>query len=336
FAHRYGDCKDKATLLSSMLKQAGVDSYYLVINTHRGAVGPDTPPMMYLFNHMILAVKLPPGLMDSRYEAIFDHPKLGKLLVFDPTDEKTPFGHLRSELQGNYSLLLTPEGGELIRTPQLPAGSNGISHTGHFTLDADGALRGDVNVMRKGDFATFERYEQISVANSKDRLKRIEQEVSHSIGMFEITKAQMLNLDVTDQPFGYAFDIVANSYAKHAGSLLTVRPRVMGVRSSDIMEEKEPRKFPVVFAGPERDVDIYEIALPAGYDVEDLPAPTDMDFSFASYHSKTEKKGNTLVYSRVFEVKELSVPLEKLDELKKFYRAIASDERGTAVLKPKP
>jgi len=335
FAHRYGDCKDKATLLSSMLKQAGVDSYYLVINTHRGAVGPDTPPMMYLFNHMILAVKLPPGVMDSRYEAIFDHPKLGKLLVFDPTDEKTPFGHLRSELQGNYSLLLTPEGGELVRTPQLPPGSNGISHNGHFTLDANGTLKGDVNVMRKGDFATFERYEQISVANSKDRLKRIEQEVSHSIGMFEITKAQMLNLDVTDQPFGYAFDIVANSYAKHAGNLLTVRPRVMGVRSSDIMEEKEPRKFPVVFAGPEKDVDTYEIALPAGYDVEDLPAPTDVDFSFASYHSKTEKKGDTLVYSRLFEVKELSVPLEKLDELKKFYRAIASDERGTAVLKPK-
>ena len=101
------------------------------------------------------------------------------------------------------------------------------------------------------------------------------------------------------------------------------------------MEEKEPRKFPVVFAGPEKDVDIYEIALPAGYDVEDLPAPTDVDFSFASYHSKTEKKGNTLVNSRVFEVKELSVPLEKLDELTKFYRAIASDERGTAVLKPK-
>jgi len=159
FNHRYGDCKDKATLLSSMLKQVGVDSYYVVINTRRGAVGPDTPPMMYLFNHVILAVKLPEGSNDVRYEAVFDHPKLGKLLIFDPTDEKTPFGHLRSELQGNYSLLVTPDGGELIKTPQLASGTNGIQHKGNLTLDASGTLKGQVTVTRKGDFATYERYE---------------------------------------------------------------------------------------------------------------------------------------------------------------------------------
>jgi hypothetical protein len=317
-----------------MLKLADIDSYYLFINTRRGAVEPQTPPAR-MFDHAILAIKLPDQVQDQRFMAVMDHPKLGRLLIFDPTDEKTPIGGLDGDLQANYAFLVTPDGGELIRTPQLPPASNGISHSGHFTLDANGTLKGDVNVMRKGDFATFERYEQISVANSKDKVKRIEQEVSHSIGMFEITKAQMLNLDLTDQPFGYTFDIVANSYAKHAGNLLTVRPRVLGVRSSDIMEEKEPRKFPVIFPGPERDIDTYEIALPAGYDVEDLPAPTDVDYSFASYHSKTEKKGDALIYTRVFEVKELNVPLEKLDELKKFYRAIASDERSTAVLKSK-
>ena len=335
FNHHYGDCKDKATLLSSMLKQTGVDSYYIAINTHRGTVGPDTPPMMYLFNHVILAIKLPAGVTDPRYEAILDHPKLGRLLVFDPTDEKTPFGHLRSELQGNYSLLVTPDGGELIETPRLSPGTNGISHAGYLSLQPNGTLIGQITVTRKGDFANYERHEQISVPTSKDRVKRIEQEVSHSIGMFEITSAQMLNLDVTDLPFGYVFNLLAMNYAKPAGNLLTVRPRVMGVRSSDIMEEKEPRKFPVTFAGPEKDMDMFEIALPAGYEVDDLPPPVDVDYSFASYHSKTEKKDNVLVYARTFEIKELVVPLEKLDELKKLYRIIASDERNTAVLKPK-
>jgi hypothetical protein len=61
----------------------------------------------------------------------------------------------------------------------------------------------------------------------------------------------------------------------------------------------------------------------------DLPAPTDVDCS------KTEADGNTLVYTRTFEIKELSAPLDKLDQLKTFYRAIGSDERGTAVLKAK-
>jgi hypothetical protein len=34
------------------------------------------------------------------------------------------------------------------------------------------------------------------------------------------------------------------------------------------------------------------------------------------------------------EIKQLSVPVSQMDELKKFYRLIASDERNTAVLKP--
>jgi len=65
-----------------------------------------------------------------------------------------------------------------------------------------------------------------------------------------------------------------------------------------------------------------------------VPPPVDADFGFASYHSKTEVKGNVIGYSRSFEVKELSVPVSKADELKRLYRIIASDERNTAVLKP--
>ena len=82
----------------------------------------------------------------------------------------------------------------------------------------------------------------------------------------------------------------------------------------------------------ERDTDTFEITLPAGYEVDDLPPPVDVDFSFASYHSKSESAGNVLKYSRTFEIKELSVPLSKMDDLKKFYRIIAGDERNTAVL----
>ena len=39
-------------------------------------------------------------------------------------------------------------------------------------------------------------------------------------------------------------------------------------------------------------------------------------------------------YTRNMEIKELSVPVSKMDELKKFDRMIAPDERHTAVLKP--
>jgi hypothetical protein len=60
----------------------------------------------------------------------------------------------------------------------------------------------------------------------------------------------------------------------------------------------------------------------------------DVDYSFASYHSKTEATGKVLHYERKIEIKELSVPVDKIEQLRKFYRMVASDERNTAVLKP--
>src|SRR5215470_13147235 len=63
FAHRYGDCKDKATLMGTMLREIGIESYYAHINTERGAVTPATPAHAG-FNHTIIAIQLPEGLSD--------------------------------------------------------------------------------------------------------------------------------------------------------------------------------------------------------------------------------------------------------------------------------
>ena len=142
FAHRYGDCKDKATLMSSMLKSIGVDSYYVVINTERGSITPEMPAHMGGFDHAILAIKLPDGVADPSLVAVMQHPKLGRLLFFDPTDELTPFGSLRGALQANYALLVTPDGGELTELPQLPPAMNGIRRTREADAYADGNADG--------------------------------------------------------------------------------------------------------------------------------------------------------------------------------------------------
>jgi len=262
------------------------------------------------------------------------HPKLGNILFFDPTDEYTPLGYLRGELQGNHGLLVTPDGGELVQLPQLPAAMSGVERTAKLTLSPNGTLRGDVVETRRGDSGLWQRMALKSVTKSTDQIKPIENLVSHSLATFQLTKATVLNLNQTDLPFGYRYSFVADNYAKTAGNLLLVRPRVLGNRSSDILETKEARKYPVEFTGPERDVDTFEIAMPAGYEVDDLPPPVNADYSFASYHSKTEVNGDTLKYTRTFEVKELSVPLSKVEDLKKLYRIIAGDERNNAVLKP--
>jgi hypothetical protein len=332
YSHRYGDCKDKATLLSAMLHEIGIESYYVLINTGRGEITSEMPPQIH-FNHAILAIQLPKGVKDSALVAVKDYPKLGTLLFFDPTDQTTPFGQLRGALQANFGLLATPDGGELTELPQLPAAMNAVHRHGKFTLTPNGALTGDVSELRVGDRAAEQREILKSVSKAEDKIKPIETLLAQSLTSFRIIKATVSNLDQTDLPFGFDFSFIA-AYAKPAGDLLLVRPRVIGAEGSGVLETKEPRQYPIEFPGPARDTDSFEIALPPGYVVDDVPPAVDLDYSFASYHSKTEAVGNVLRYTRSFEIKELSVPMNKMDDLKKFYRAIAGDERNTAVLKP--
>jgi hypothetical protein len=333
FSHRYGDCKDKATLMRTMLREIGVDSYQVSINTERGAVTREAPAHNG-FNHVILAIKLPNDMKDPSLIAVMQHPKFGTILFFDPTSDLTPLGQIRGHLQANYGLLVTPGGGELVELPQQPSAMNSIQRVGKLTLDVNGMLQGDVKEVRLGDQAWSERWRLRSVTNNTDRIKPIESLLAGSLSSFQITRATLVNVDHTDQPFGLNYTFQSGNYAKLAGNLLLVRPRVLGSKSSGILETKEPRKFPLEFDGPSRDTDSFDIALPPGYEVDELPTPVDVEYSFGSYHSKTEASGQMLHYTRALEIKELSVPVSKMDELKKFYRMIATDERNTAVLKP--
>jgi hypothetical protein len=333
FAHRYGDCKDKATLMQSMLHEMGVDSFPVIVNHRRGAVRPGMPAYFASFDHVVVAVKLPENLEDPSLIATLKHPRLGTLLFFDPTNEKTPFGEIGGYLQANYGLLVTPAGGELLELPREASDLNGIRRSAKLTLSMTGDLQGDVLEMRMGDRAWSGREIYISAQQESDKIKPLEKLLSDSLSIFHITHASVSNLTQTDSPLIWNYSFRAENYAKFAGSLLLVRPRVLGRKSSALLETSEPRRYPVEFEGPSQDMDSFEITLPRGYVADDLPPAVDADFGFASYHSKTEMAGNVLRYHRTFEVKELSVPLDQVDQLKKFYRIIASDERNNAVLK---
>jgi hypothetical protein len=335
YAHRYGDCKDKANLLRSMLREIGIDTYHVVIYTERGAITLQTPAH-HGFNHAILAIKLPEGLTDPSLVATIDHPKLGRILFFDPTNDLIPFGQLPGYLQANYGLLVTPEGGELVALPQQPSTMNSISRTAHLTLDMKGTLKGEVQERRLGERASSERWRLRTITKDTDRIKPIEEVLAGSLGSFQITKATLLNAQQTDQPFGFNYSFESPNYAKNAGNLILVRPRVIGQKALGFLETKEERKFPIEFEEPTRDTDSFEITIPPGYVVDDIPPTVDADYGFASYHSKTVVTGNVVDYTRTFELKELSVPVSRADDLKKFYRIIASDERNTVVLKPSP
>ncbi|MGH9775284.1 MAG: DUF3857 domain-containing protein [Candidatus Acidiferrales bacterium] len=330
FSHRYGDCKDKATLLSAMLHEIGVESYYVVAQTTRGVVLPDFPTAL-TFNHVILAIHFPDSVPDDQLFALIHHPKLGRLLLFDPTDPYTPLGYLPSELQDNYGLLVTPEGGELVKMPLAPATANRLMCTAKLSLDSSGSLSGQIEEIRWGATGVDERA-RFLLASGNDRIHLIENRLNPALSGFTLSKITISNLEKYSQNFVLDYQIVVQNYSKSAGNLLIVRPRVLGQKGSDLFHDAT-RKYPVVFSEATLQTDLFTITLPPGYVADELPPPVKIENDFGSYSSQVELVGNELRYKRSYEIHSSLVPPEKLAEVKQFFGQIADDEKASAILR---
>jgi len=329
FANQYGDCKDKATLLSTMLSEIGIESYYVLIHTQRGIVVPGFPSIQ--FNHAILAIRLPDSVPDTTLFAITKDPKLGRLLFFDPTNKYVPLGYLPSYLQENYGLVVTHDGGKLALLPLLPAPVNRLLRTAKLNLSEAGNLDGEVQEIRWGAPAITSRAQFMESPPGK-RSKVIESFLGNFLNNFTLTSVSAESLEQYDQTLTLDYKFVVEGYAKTTGNLMILRPRVVGAKGSNLLAGKT-RKYPIEFGEATRQDDVFDITLPADYVVDEMPRPVQVDCAYGSYKSEIKVANNTLHYKRTYEIKEIIVPTEKLDEVRNFFKEIAADERSTAVLR---
>ncbi|HYX53062.1 MAG TPA: DUF3857 and transglutaminase domain-containing protein [Candidatus Limnocylindrales bacterium] len=331
FNHRYGDCKDKATVLSAMLAQIGVKSYYVIVNASRGIVTKNSPPNIGGFNHMILAIALPDASYSKPLPALYNHPQLGRLLIFDPTNEFVPFGEIPHYEQDNYGLLVGEQGGDLIHLPLSTPESNGVTRTAKLKLLPDGTLQGQIEEKYTGYNAMLGRM-FLQRETETDRRKFIERLAGRSLGAFQLDNYELLNDSDIDQDLIIRYTFSAPHYAKNAGAMLLVRPRVLGEMAGQ-WDANKPRHYAYEFRAPFLNRENVEITLPDGFKVDELPDPIKASFQFAEYASKTENSGNVLKYSREYRQLATEVPLDQMDQLKKLFGEINLDEKNMAVLK---
>jgi len=329
-AHRYGDCKDKAMLLHTMLAQIGVKSYYMLVHATRGIFTENTPPNAY-FNHAILAIQLPDSSYTKKFPAVYEHAKLGHLLIFDPTSDLVPFGDIPYYEQDNYALMVKENGGDYIHLPVSKPEMNELRRTAKLKLLPDGTLQGEIEEVRSGWHAHLER-RFLQNETQNDRKKLIEHFLGRAMGNFQVDKFEVVNSDDIDKDLILRYTFKADHYAKNAGPLLLLRPRIVGEKA-DYFDPTKPRHYAYEFPVPFLDTDSVEITLPDGFKIDELPEPAKAAFSFAQYNSKTEADGNVLKYSRQYKMAATEVPLDSMDQLKKLFSQINVDEKNMAVLK---
>lgn len=328
YRNRYGDCKDKATLMIAMLDAVGVRATWVMVDDKRGVVDPAVPSLMG--DHMITAIEIPKGYENPALRAVVTAKTGKRYLIFDPTNQYVPIGLLPTYLQGGYGLLVAGADSEAIALPVLKPDADTVNRTATFTLDVDGSLTGSVTVKRVGASSDDLR-ESLTMSSDKEKRQGLENSLRSDFSSFQVNKEEIENTRNLDQALTMRYDFTASSYAKKAGDLLLVRPRVL---STDSLHISDPaRNFPVEFASTGEWRDSFDLKIPAGYTVDELPDPTDADAGFASYHSEVKADGNVLHYSREYVVKKLELGADDYAALRKFEGEIYTDENRSAVLK---
>jgi hypothetical protein len=332
FRNRYGDCKDKTTLLISLLRVAGIPAYYFHVDSRRGIIDPEAPSL--IGNHMITAIELPDGETDPRLLARVKAINGKTLLIFDPTDEVTPVGLIRSELQGGYGNIANGEFSQVLRMPVLPPEAEGLNRKGTFTLAADGTLSGDIREQFIGDDATGERW-FIKDNDSREMHEKLERGLGSDLPGLSFKGFEFSGAAELDHPLDLELHLAAAGYAHPSGPLLLLRPRVLGSHARvvpDVMDGSE-RAYPIEMGHPGRWRDSFDISIPDGYVIDDIPDPVDVDVDFASYHASVSAQGKVLHYESEYVVRDIEIPPAKAAAFRQLESAILSNEKGAAVLK---
>src|SRR5256886_5512461 len=132
-ATRYGDCKDKATLFIALARRLGLRAYPLLLSS-TGGIARDRPSAL-AFDHMIAAGERPCGC-----------------LHLDLTSELTPFGSLPPSEQGEFGLMVHPDGsGEEITFPSNWTAANRASPQLTGELSPQGGFHGRYVHVATGD-----------------------------------------------------------------------------------------------------------------------------------------------------------------------------------------
>jgi len=329
FAKSYGDCKDKANLMRAMLKVLNITSYPVGIYSGDPDFVHEEWPSPTQFNHCIIAIKVSD---ETQAATIVIHPTLGRLLIFDATDENTTIGDLPEHEQGSWALLVAGESGSLIRVPVTPVEGNFLERQIQAHLAADGSLAATIQENANGRWASGYRGEFRSLSRT-DYQKVIERWISAGVTAAKINKVEPRD-DRDSGRFNLDVDFTAPSYGQVMQERLMIfKPAIVSRRDALPLTDLK-RKQPVVLTANAYSETLH-LQLPAGFAVDELPDPMKLDTSFGSYAINYEVKGNELLFTRKLVQKAGTIPVEQYNAVRSFFEKIRAAEQSPVVLAKK-
>ncbi len=303
-SNEYGDCKDKHTLLATMLKAAGIEAWPVLISSS-GELDPAIPSPAQ-FDHVITVV-----------------PRNGKLTWMDSTAEVAPVGVLVGPLRDKQALAIPPgKAAYLERTPaDLPfpqmmsfRADGKLSDKGEFTARLEQSYRGDTELMMRAAFRQVPQSEW----------KQFVQRFSSTIGFGgEVKEPEVSTVDKTSEPFHIAYDYTREKYGEWDDHRIGPPMPAVGWELPPGVKQVKPVDD-IEIGSPGEQVYTSNVKLPEGWHLFP-PGGMDLKEDWAEYHSTYTFSNGTFTAVRRLVFKKPKVPLADWDKYLHFREAIYTD-----------
>lgn len=303
-ANQYGDCKDKHTLLATLLKAAGIQAWPALIGA--GIKFDSSFPSPAQFNHVITVL-----------------PRDGKYVWLDTTAEVAPFGFLGQVIRDEQALVIPSSGAPvLMKTPVNPPFAASETVYVESSLSSDGTLTGHFDFrMRGGDDAVAMRAGFHQLAPTQWPV--FVQGMSYALGYGgDVSGVNAEGLDELDKPLHYSYDYTRKNFSDWTEHKIqpALPPLIFGPG-----DEAEKPQEPFWTGAPGETVYRASVRLPKGFSVA-LPHDAALTSDFADYAAHYSVKDGVLFAERKMIVKKPKVAVEQWEEYRKFYKGVRSDQ----------
>ena len=256
YSRRFGDCKDKASLLKVMLAEVGIDSHLVLVRTRDQGTLPEAPASLAAFNHAITYV-----------------PSLD--LWLDGTAEWSGPGELPSTDQGATVLVVKDGDGAQFRTiPMTGVDDNGRRTEQRVTLRPDGTASIDHTVTVWGGGASTVRYRFQSPEQRQERLTSAFGDLFPGV---EVRDVEAPELDDILRPATLSATLRVPTWASKEGQGLRFRVLGRDSRLAPAMAGTTEREHELVLDLPSTEEYRVRYALPPGHRFSRLPAGKSLD-----------------------------------------------------------
>jgi tetratricopeptide (TPR) repeat protein len=310
YANQYGDCKDKHTLLSSMLIAAGLRAFPALMNSSR-KIDADVPS---------------PGQFDHVITAI---PVGGETLWMDTTSEVAPFRLIAPQLRDKKALLVPANApARLETTPAEPPFLSTESLEMEGQVNELGKLSGHTHLAVRGDSELLFRLMFRRTPKSDWKNLRYYLSLVSGIRGQEVSEIKPSEPAAFEKPFEVDYDFTSDDFLDWSSRKTKLAIPLPSLRLAEVAADKQEGSKPIPL-GPPIDITYrVKLSLPSQYQTR-LPLPLTVKRDYADYSSTYKLEGNTLVAERKFRLREHELPAARVQDFRAFVAAVRADEAQT-------